>query len=134
MPFSYRIDASKRRVFTTGSGVFTYREAVDLVNAMGADPAFDPTYTELTDLRDVEHVDITAEQIAEIALLLVFAPASRRAIVATNPLYYGMARMYESHHEASSGGNARVFSDMAEAIVWVDGDDQPDYPPPRIPS
>lgn len=122
MPFSYRIDAAKRRVFTTASGVFTYKEAVILIQRMGADPEFDRTYTELTDLTGIERVEMAMEQIAELALILVFAPESKRAIVAPNPLYFGMARIYESHHEASSGGNARVFSDMAEAVLWLDGE------------
>jgi hypothetical protein len=122
MPFSYRIDAAKRRVFTTASGVFTYKEAVILIQRMGADPEFDRTYTELTDLTGIERFEMAMEQIAELALILVFAPESKRAIVAPNPLYFGMARIYESHHEASSGGNARVFSDMAEAVLWLDGE------------
>ncbi|HZZ17872.1 MAG TPA: hypothetical protein VFE25_00800 [Opitutaceae bacterium] len=130
MPFSYSIDAAKRRVFTYGSATLTYKEVVDMIHRMGADPQFDPCYTELTDMTAVDHVDMTMEQIVEIAILRVFNPGSRRAIVAPNPLYFGMARMYESHHEASSGGSVRVFSDMAEAIQWVDGD-APEAPPPH---
>jgi hypothetical protein len=126
MPFSYRIDAEKRRVFTTASGVFTYKEAVTLIKRMGADPEFDPAYTELADLTGIERVEMATEQIAELALMLVFAPESKRAIVAPNPLYFGMARMYESHHEASSGGSARVFADMAEAVLWLDGATPPE--------
>jgi hypothetical protein len=42
-----------------------------------------------------------------------------------------MARMYEAHHEASSGGNARVFSDMAEAVLWLDGETPPEPRPTR---
>jgi hypothetical protein len=121
MPFSYRIDSAKRRVYTNAVGVFTYKEAISLITKMGADPDFNPDYTELADLTKVEEVDMTVDQIVEVAVLRVFARTSRRAIVATNPLYFGMARMYESHHEASSGGNARVFSDMDEAVLWVDG-------------
>jgi phosphotransacetylase len=125
MPFSYRIDAAKRRVFTTGSGILTYKEAAELIRRMGLDPQFDPSFTELTDMTGVQDVVMKVEQIAELAGMRVFAPESRRAIVATNPLYFGMARMYESHHEASSGGNVRVFSDMAEAIQWIDGETPP---------
>lgn len=132
MPFSYRIDAAKRRVFTTGSGILTYKEATDLVQRMRRDPQFDPSYTELTDMTGIKEVAMKVEQIAELAAVRVFAPESRRAIVATNPLYFGMARMYESHHEATSGGNVRVFSDMAEAVQWIDGQTPP-APPARRP-
>ncbi|HEY5228699.1 MAG TPA: hypothetical protein VIJ19_09165 [Opitutaceae bacterium] len=128
MPATYRIDAEKRRVFTSMDGVLTYREATSLIAKMGADPLFNPAYTELSDLREVTSVEMTMDQIAELAALRVFARTSRRAIVATNPLYFGMARMYESHHEASSGGNVRVFSEMAEALLWIDSGARPDTP------
>jgi len=126
MPASYRIDAVRGRVFTTMDGVLTYKEATGLIARMGADPLFNPGYTELADLRQITAVEMTMDQIVEIAVLRVFAKTSRRAIVASNPLYFGMARMYESHHEASSGGNVRVFSDLAEAILWIDGEAVPD--------
>jgi hypothetical protein len=125
MPAIYRIDAQKRRVFTTMDGVLTYREGMDLITRMGSDPQFDPAYTELADLRAITAVEMTMDQIVEMAVRRVFAPTSRRAIVATNPLYFGMARMYESHHEASSGGNVRVFSDLAEAVQWIDAGADP---------
>jgi hypothetical protein len=121
MPASYRIDTQERRVFTTMEGVLTNAEATSVIARMGADPLFDPNYTELADLRQITAVEMTMDEIVELAVLRVFARASRRAIVASIPLYFGMARMYESHHEASSGGNVRVFSDIAEALQWIDG-------------
>jgi hypothetical protein len=129
MPISYRIDAEKRRVFTTAYGILTYKEAVTLIQRMGSDPDFNPYYTELTDLNGIESANMAAEQIAELALIRVFAPESKRAIVAPDPLYFGMARMYEAHHEASSGGHARVFSDMAEAVLWLDEETPPEPRP-----
>jgi hypothetical protein len=131
MPFAYRIDAEKRRVLTTGSGTFTYLEAITLIQRMRDDPEFKPSYTELTDLTAVGNIDMTMEQIVELAQIRVFDRESKRAIVAPNPLYFGMARMYESHHEASSGGVARVFSDLSEAVLWLDGTTPPQPGPAR---
>jgi hypothetical protein len=123
VPATYRIDAENRRVFTTMEGVLTHAETMAHIARMGADPLFDPNYTELADFREITEVAMTMDQIIDIAVLRVFARTSRRAIVAPNPLYFGMARMYESHHEASCGGNVRVFSGMTEAIQWIDGGD-----------
>jgi hypothetical protein len=136
MPFSYRIDAEKRRVFTAASGVLTFKEVIGGMQRMGKDPKFDPYYTEIIDLAEVDQIELTMEQIVEVAQLRVFAPDSRRAIVSANPFYFGTARMYGSHHEASSGGNARVFSDMAEATLWVDFElpEEPPAPQPKNPS
>jgi hypothetical protein len=130
MPTEYTIDPEKRRVTTVGRGTLVFSKMMASAEAMKNDPALDPSYTELVDITDVEVVDLTAEQIEALAGIRIFDAASRRAIVAPRPLYFGMARMYEAHHSAKAEANIRVFTDREEAVKWLDGGPYKETRPP----
>jgi hypothetical protein len=122
VPLDYRIIAAERRVLTAGSGKVTFPDAVALMRAMVADKAIDPAYSELVDLRSIQSIDLSAEQIAELAKTRIFAATSRRAIVAPVPLSFGMARMYEAHHISGGPATLRVFTGLKEALEWLDAE------------
>lgn len=120
MPLDYRVVAAERRVLTSGSGTITFEEAVVNIKAMKNDKDLDPSYSELVDLRAVQSIEFSAEQIAEVARTRIFDATSRRAIVAPVPLYFGMARMYEAHHTSGGPAVIRVFTELQEAVEWLD--------------
>jgi hypothetical protein len=83
------------------------------------DPRFDPTYRSLGDLRDVTNITVNAMETAQAAASPLFADGTRRAIVATSDMAFGMARMFASFSERA-GHEVRVFREMTLAEAWLD--------------
>jgi hypothetical protein len=118
MSFSYQIDCDRGIVFTSYFGRLTDRDIVGHLNGLRSDPRFQPHFRQLTDTRVVDRVDITTNAIRRIADENPFGPDAKRALVARDPLIYGLTRMYEGLVD-SNGEETRVFTDMLEARAWL---------------
>ena len=118
MPASYRIDVERRLVLSRGWGVFTAQDVLDHFNALGVDPAFEPSFGQLVDLRDVERIDMEPSFIRRHALERLFAPGAQRALVTASDVAYQLARMYSSY-AAYVPQNVHVFRDMHDAERWL---------------
>jgi hypothetical protein len=118
MPTSYAIDAGKRLVRSRAWGVFSAAELIEHYRSLSADPAFDSTYSQLGDLRDVERFDLEEPMIGREALNSIFAPKALRALVAPAYVGYGLARIYSAYAELVPQ-NIRVFRELAEAEQWL---------------
>lgn len=79
---------------------------------------------ELYDLRGLtgSALDASGVQLAAALDLDLFAdqPDLRSAIVATNALHYGLARMFQAHL-GDRGANVYVFDDFDAAVAWLAG-------------
>ena len=82
MTASYEIDRRRRLVISRGSNVVTDEELIDHYVSLRRDPAFDPTYRQLIELREVRRFDTAEVTLEAAARLRVFAPEVRRAIAA----------------------------------------------------
>ena len=118
MPATYRIDAERRLVLSRVWGVFTAQDLTNHFTTLAADPAFNPTYSQLVDLRDVERVDMDTPVIRRHALERLFHPSAQRALVVSSPLHYELARIYAEFAEYASQ-NVHVFRDMHDAEEWL---------------
>ncbi|MES2178824.1 MAG: hypothetical protein V4550_13265 [Gemmatimonadota bacterium] len=98
--------------------MFTGTELLEHYQRLRRDPAFDPDLCQIGDLRGVERFDVENREIEITAELPVFASASRRALVVSQPVQFGLARMFASYAELA-GQQVRVFRDYAEAEAWV---------------
>ena len=83
---------------------------------------------QIIDARDVEEVRVTAEGLRSISIATPYGPGSRRALVATSDVMFGMARMFEMLRE-EDGDVFRVFRSMKEAMDWLDLDSGSDSEP-----
>ncbi|HKD50273.1 MAG TPA: hypothetical protein VKB90_05730 [Candidatus Acidoferrum sp.] len=83
------------------------------------DPDFDPSFGEIADLTEVTQVEVSGDDIREIAQKNIFSPLSRRAIVVPNDVIFGLARMYEILRELQGESGIRVFRTLDEALDWV---------------
>ncbi|HEX6038565.1 hypothetical protein [Longimicrobium sp.] len=119
MPAAYRIDPERAIVLSRAWGTLGDADITAHYTALAADPAFDPAYRQLVDLREVTAVDLSAAHIAEIAKRAVFRPGARRAYVAPTDVAFGVARMLEAYAE-SIGGDVEVFRDLPSAERWLD--------------
>ena len=118
MPGSYRIDVARRLVLSRAWGVFTAPDLYDHYTSLAADPAFDPSFPQLVDLRDVERVDMEPSIIRRHALEFLFASGTQRALVTSSDVEYQLARMYGTF-AAYVPQNVRVFRDMHDAEQWL---------------
>jgi len=122
MPIAYRIDPERQLVLTHAWGVLTDADVLAHKGKLLRDAAFDPRMPELSDIRTIERLDVTAAGVrAMVAHDSVHAPRSpgrRLALVVPMDEAYGMARMYElmSQREDSRVG---VFRTFAEAEAWL---------------
>jgi len=123
MPAEFRIDPARRCVYTRGWGVLTFADCEGHMLRLLADKAFEPSYAQLADFREVTEVPITHSEIYQLAARKVFAPDSRRAFVTRTPVQYGLCRMFQTYRSAYAEVGLQVFSDMDEALKWLEKED-----------
>ena len=118
MPATNRIDVARRLVLSRVWGVFTMQDLMGHYNSLAADPAFDPGFSQLVDLRDVAQVELDTPAIRRHALERLFDRSARRALVVSTPYHYELARIYAVFAEYASQ-NVHVFRDMQAAEEWL---------------
>jgi hypothetical protein len=123
MPISYRIDPERSLILSTASGVVTDEHVLAHKKALNADPDYDASMKELTDLRAVTELDVTTQGIAAMASYDHDNPNTegrhRLALVASESLVFGMARMYQMT-TVESDSRVGVFRTMEDARAWLD--------------
>jgi hypothetical protein len=116
MPWDYSIDRAENLGFVKASGTLT---ADDLTNGMKRahqDPQFDPDLNVLLDYSEVTEWHVSTEFLRRVAGMRQLSAKSRTAIWITEPLTYGMGRIYEAWVEK---GHVRIFTDRNEALRWL---------------
>jgi hypothetical protein len=119
MPASYKIDKERRLVMSMGFGEFTKADALEHQNKLQKDPDFDPGMSQLMDYTHVTKVELEADDIRRLAQSDIFAADSRRAILVTRDLHFGLARMFEALRDNAGERGIRVFRNLDEALDWV---------------
>ena len=123
MGLTYKIDRDHRIVRSRGSGVVTLQAMQEFYSRLQADPAFEPDFRSLGDLREATEIAVTSNQLAASASVPIFLPGTRRALVATRDAVYGMLRAYAVYNDRM-GQTMRIFRDMEVAELWLAiGDD-----------
>lgn len=121
MPFNSVIDGRRHLVVTTATGDLTGDEGLACCFQLKERADFNPAFNQLLDFTHATRFDATSGQLRAIAAQPLFSRASRRAIVATNPTIFGLARMFESFRSISDvGERVMVFREMREALEWLD--------------
>jgi hypothetical protein len=124
----YRIDRCTQRVFSAVLGVYSFDVAVGRMRRLQKDPDFDPSFSLLMDFREATKIDLSHDEIVELSAIHVFSPESRRAYVVANPEQFGLARMFASYRSPKKQSVFRVFTEMAEALAWLDDGTEPVSP------
>lgn len=125
MPASSAIDSHQRLVTTRVTGYATFADIDVEQKRLVGDPEFDPGYDHLFDLSGVADVQLSLDEIRELASVKLFSERSRRAVVAPANLLYGLSRMYQGFRGLGPE-SLRVFRTTEEALRWLeepDGDD-----------
>ena len=120
MPVTSQIDSSLGVVFSTCQGVVTQEDILAQIEMFNTDPAFQPSFDHLVDMRGTTRLDVSGEGIRLVSTHSVFNEKSHRALVAVKDDIFGMARMYQLFREWSEKPDqVRIFRDMEEARRWL---------------
>ena len=98
MPIETVIDPARKVVLTTCIGVLTISEVAEACTQLARDPAFDREFSHLNDLTGVSGLHLSVPEMKHFIVqrLDPFSENSKRVFVASEPLVFGMARLYES--------------------------------------
>jgi len=115
----YKIDKERRLVMSTGSGVLTLADLLGHQEKLLADSDFSPDFSQLWDLTHVTQVELTSKDVHRLAQRSIFSPDSRRAILVSRDLVFGLARMFEIYRDILGENGIRVFRNLDDALEWV---------------
>jgi hypothetical protein len=71
------------------------------------------------DFTHATRVDLSGEEVRDLAEASIFSTASRRAILAPSDSVHRLARMFEILREMAGERGIRVFRNLDEAWEWV---------------
>jgi hypothetical protein len=120
MPFT--IDTSQPILRLTLSGTLTNQDLLELgKEAARIDSGFAVVPPRLTDSRPITRLEINFQGVLALAterLKLTFPNTFKSAILATDVVQYGFARMFETLNDHPQIVIA-IFSDEVEAVRWL---------------
>jgi hypothetical protein len=90
------------------------------LNQVCADPAFQPAYHHLLDMRTVDRCAVTGPNLQAIVTRTPWGPEARCAVVVSADVAYGVGRMYAAF-AAQAGHAVQVFRDLPAALHWLGG-------------
>jgi hypothetical protein len=119
MPIRYSTDPVNQRLITRADGTVTFQDITAHLDLEQRNRDLDRP--ELIDARGAT-TDLTAAQVRQLAQraadMLRLVELGPTAIVTTDDVLYGMARMYSVLAEGV-GATAEVFRDMESATKWL---------------
>ncbi|HEX4140296.1 MAG TPA: hypothetical protein VHY09_08110 [Candidatus Methylacidiphilales bacterium] len=123
MPYKSRYVDSGKGVHKVGYGLLTTAHLVDSAKRQVADVARARKlkyglvdFSQVTELRLA--ADTFERWIEENRKLAAMTPGAFVAVVASTPLSYDLARLWQSH-AADLGWNSLVFRERHDAILWL---------------
>ncbi len=117
-PPEYNVIPERRLVFVKFGKLTTEREIARYAIRLHADPSFDPEFSEIVDLRDVEELDLRGDQMVELADRIdPFSPNAKRAFVVQNSVQSHAARMHQILRISKE--NIGIFHSVEEAEHWI---------------
>ncbi len=123
MPISYTIDKHRKLILTKVSGILTDDELYHHKRSLMNDPQFEPGMRELSDVREIKELHVTSSGVWSMASIdkehAEKLQSFKLAIIASEDIVFGMARMYQSLTQPSLP-QVNVFRNEEEAMKWLD--------------
>jgi hypothetical protein len=119
MPFDFSIHAAQGVVYSSARGIFSRTDALEHVKRLKQEPDFHPGLNQLFDFRTATTIDLSGEEIEQLAVRDVFSKQSKRAFVVSSNLQFGMARMFALYRDTRGETGVQVFRELPEALAWL---------------
>ena len=111
------IDAERRLVIARFGKRLTATDIQIYVQNLRAHPSFNPSFSEIADISDVEDLPLKGPDFLELADRLdPFSLESKRAFIAHTPVQKHAARL---HKILRSQRNFEIFQTLEEAEGWI---------------
>lgn len=115
--FRYTVDAEKRLIAVSFGKKLTVQQIKRYSDLLQMNPSFQPTYSEIVDLTQVEELDLQADEFLTLADKIdPFSTYAKRAFVVRTPVQNHAARM---HKVLRAHRNIEIFRSMEEAECWI---------------
>ncbi len=118
MSADYRIDAERRVIFSSASGVLTDADLHEHQARLRADPSFDRSFNQLWDFTQVIQLEVSSEALRRLSSFRSYEASARRAIVAGDDFGFGMGRMFQMLHDEAPE-ELQVFRSIDDARRWL---------------
>ena len=120
--FSY--DTATRRRIATFRGPITDRELLAAYTALLSDPAYDASYDDFIDLREVTHMGVTSAGLHRLIGMYDERESmgfrTRAAILAPTDVLYGVSRMFQTMRGEDHPDELEVFRTLDASLAWLD--------------
>lgn len=116
VPFSYSFDSDRKIIHLLGRGPSTTIELKEIRDVIMRDPRFDRTFHVMVELDHIVPHAVDFGTLVELARARENVPGRRMAIVAAEPVTYGLAKVYEAYGRAHG---VKVFRVKKAAEVWL---------------
>ena len=114
---SFILDPEKRLVVLTLGSRVTLKLLEEYSRILHQNPWFEPTFSEIADMRAIQEVALEADEMMRIADEVdPFSPDSKRAFVVKTPSQAHAARM---HKILLTHRNFEIFRSLEEAQRWI---------------
>ena len=115
--FQLQIEAKRRLVVVKFGNRVTAEEIGEYVQKLRTHPSFEPSFSEIADLREAVEIDLQADEFLKLADEVdPFSPEAKRAFVAKTSVQNHAARM---HKILRSQRNIEIFRTFEEAERWI---------------
>lgn len=116
--FDFNIDVEKRTIFVRFGKKLKPMDIRRYAEHLRNNPEFDPDFSEIVDLTEVEDLALRAEDFLQLADQVdCFSAGAWRAFVVRNSVQDHAARM---HKILRMPTNMRIFSLLEDARAWVE--------------
>jgi hypothetical protein len=117
-PLEYEVIPGKRLVFVKFGKRVTQKGIARYAAALRNDPAFDPSFSEIVDVRQMEEMDMSGGEKMEVADKIdPFSLDAKRAFVVRGSGQAREARMYGILRLSKE--NFSIFQSIEEAELWI---------------
>lgn len=118
MAASFFIDVPRRCVFTRVWGELADDDLFGHTFAIREHPAFDPSFAQVMDYREVARVSLATDSVRQLAEHNPWRRGAPRAFIASQGLIVGLARLYQMSGDEPAEG-VRIVSTWDEACEWA---------------
>lgn len=118
MPIEYNIDSQCNTVFLRAWGHISSQEVQEHYRRLREDPEFQPDHNGLLDLTGVTSTDYHFRQMKKTLPDEPWGIQSRRAVIVSNPLIFGLTRTFILLSQ-SMHGNISIFRDKNKAASYL---------------
>jgi hypothetical protein len=113
VPTKLMIDPQAGMVYSTLFGDVAASDLMQHIASIRAHPDFDPSFNELVDATQLALINLSSEDVRAFALQeSPFLPSSKRVLVASEDLTFGLARMFQVF-----GGEKRPNFDVVRTLA-----------------